>query len=315
MMVPRPEVVALSIDLPPEECLARGDRLAVHPLPGLPRVARRHRRHPPRARPLLRDARAGHRAGRDRGRRPARPHRPGDEGPRRAAAEFRRQNQHMAIVVDEYGAMEGIVTLEDLLEEIVGEIEDEFDLPGRVGRAHRRDARSASTARSRSTTSTSSSAASSPLEDYHTMAGFVFGLLGRAPEPGDEVDYDGLRFRVDRGRGLPHRAAGGRVRPAAGRRGRGETRGRGLGQGRSLEVSTTSKSEPVHAAERVQVVVRPARVGRAADVPVRAVVGDDHPVALERRRARSRACRGKPRDRVSTPSGARAGPSAAGRHR
>ena len=44
-------------------------------------------------------------------------------------ADFRREKQHLAIVIDEYGDVEGIVTLEDVLEEIVGDIEDEFDLP------------------------------------------------------------------------------------------------------------------------------------------------------------------------------------------
>ena len=101
-------------------------------------------------------------------------------------AEFRRTKQHMAIVVDEYGAMQGIVTLEDLLEEIVGEIEDEFDLPDEsVERIDETTIRIDGTF---------------PIddfneqfgvelehEDYHTIAGFVFGLLGRAAEPGDEV--------------------------------------------------------------------------------------------------------------------------------
>ena len=57
VMVPRPEVVALSVDLPPERGARGGARLAVHALPGLPRVARRDRRHPPRARPRPGDAR------------------------------------------------------------------------------------------------------------------------------------------------------------------------------------------------------------------------------------------------------------------
>jgi CBS domain containing-hemolysin-like protein len=110
-------------------------------------------------------------------------------------ADFRREKQHLAIVVDEYGAMQGIVTLEDLLEEIVGEIEDEFDLPDEsIERVDDHTIRVDGTF---------------PIddfneqfhtdleqEDYHTLAGYVFGVLGRQPSPGDEVPAAGMRFRV-----------------------------------------------------------------------------------------------------------------------
>jgi putative hemolysin len=111
-------------------------------------------------------------------------------------SEFRRTNQHLAIVIDEYGSMEGIVTLEDLLEEIVGEIEDEFDLPDETVERVDED-----TIRIDGTFPiddfNEQFQCELPDEDYHTIAGFVFGELGRTAEPGDEVSHDGLLFRVD----------------------------------------------------------------------------------------------------------------------
>ena len=110
--------------------------------------------------------------------------------------EFRRTNQHMAVVIDEYGSMEGIVTLEDLLEEIVGEIEDEFDLPDETVERVSDD-----TIRIDGTFPiddfNEQFHCGLPHEDYHTLAGFVFGELGRAAAPGDEVQHDGLRFKVE----------------------------------------------------------------------------------------------------------------------
>jgi putative hemolysin len=110
--------------------------------------------------------------------------------------EFRRTNQHMAVVIDEYGSMEGIVTLEDLLEEIVGEIEDEFDLPDETVEQVDED-----TIRVDGTFPIDDFnerfKTDLPVEDYHTIAGFVFGLLGRGAEPGDEVQWDGLTFHID----------------------------------------------------------------------------------------------------------------------
>jgi len=87
------------------------------------------------------------------------------------------------------------VTLEDLLEEIVGEIEDEYDLPDES--LQRIDD---TTVRVDGTFPIDDFNerfdVDLPQDDYHTLAGFVFGALGRAPEEGDEVVWNGLKFGV-----------------------------------------------------------------------------------------------------------------------
>ncbi len=197
VMVPRPEVVAVSVDLPPEDALAalidspytrypayRGslDQIvgvihvrdlfsAMHDR-GIAQVNLEELLRQPFFVPETKDLAA-------------------------LLADFRRTKHHMAIVVDEYGAMQGIATLEDLLEEIVGEIEDEFDLPDESVE-HVDD----STVRIDGTFPIDDFnerfGTALPDEDYHTIAGFVFGRLGRAPEEGDEVEVDGVRFHVVR---------------------------------------------------------------------------------------------------------------------
>jgi len=195
VMVPRPEVVALSIELPPEECLE-----AVMDSP--------YTRYPVYRESLdqvvgILHVRDLFSALRDRGMHEVkiedliRPVHIVPETKDLAAllAEFRRTNQHMAIVVDEYGEMEGIVTLEDLLEEIVGEIEDEFDLPDE--HVERIDEHTVLVHGTFPVDDFNDQFGTSlPIEDYHTLGGFVFGRLGRAPEVADEVEHDELRFRV-----------------------------------------------------------------------------------------------------------------------
>jgi magnesium and cobalt exporter, CNNM family len=195
VMVPRPEVVALSIDLPPEQCLE-----AVMDSP--------YTRYPVYRETLdnvvgILHVRDLFRSLRDRGMHEVsieeivRPAHIVPETKDLAAllAEFRRANQHMAIVVDEYGEMEGIVTLEDLLEEIVGEIEDEFDLPDEsVEQVDDDTIRIDGTFPIDDFNERFNSHLSD--DDYHTVAGFVFGLLGRQPEVGDDISHDGMRFDV-----------------------------------------------------------------------------------------------------------------------
>ncbi len=113
-------------------------------------------------------------------------------------AELRQHNAHMAVVIDEWGSFEGIVTIEDVLEEIVGEIRDEFDeeeplvrkLPDGSfaveGRARLRDVDDAL-----------GSCFEAEGSDFDTVGGLVLGLLGRPPEVGDEVRASDRTLRVE----------------------------------------------------------------------------------------------------------------------
>jgi CBS domain containing-hemolysin-like protein len=110
-------------------------------------------------------------------------------------ADFRRTKTHMAIVVDEYGSTSGIVTLEDLLEEIVGEINDEFDLPDRevVRLAPDRVRLEASYGIEDFNDRFDGGL---PDEDYTSIGGFLFGELGRPARPGDVITHNSFRFTV-----------------------------------------------------------------------------------------------------------------------
>ncbi|MDP8950656.1 MAG: hemolysin family protein [Actinomycetota bacterium] len=109
--------------------------------------------------------------------------------------EFQKRKLQMAIVIDEWGSVEGLVTIEDIVEELVGEIQDEFDedeaaieplgngtysIDGRipitdVNEYFKLDL---------------------PHEDFDTIGGYILGALGRPPEPGDTVEAEGVTLRV-----------------------------------------------------------------------------------------------------------------------
>ena len=111
--------------------------------------------------------------------------------------EFRRSNIQLAIVQDEYGGTAGLVTIEDLLEELVGEIKDEYDveipmvlrieegvtiLDGRMALGDVNEELNLEL----------------PTNDFDTLGGFVFGLFGRQPTVGETVNYEDWEFCVVR---------------------------------------------------------------------------------------------------------------------
>jgi putative hemolysin len=111
--------------------------------------------------------------------------------------EFQRGKKHMAVVVDEYGGTSGIVTLEDILEEIVGEIRDEYDeetplirqiskgeylVAGRTNLGDLSDLLKVTI----------------PADEVDTLGGFLYNLIGRVPEEGEEMEYESIRFKINR---------------------------------------------------------------------------------------------------------------------
>jgi len=111
--------------------------------------------------------------------------------------EFKTKRVHMAVVVDEYGGTSGLVTIEDILEEIVGDIQDEYDPEDEASiktlddRSHMFDARC--------TLDDFGEETGVVLErgDYDTLGGFITRVLGHVPATGEAFSYHGLEFEIE----------------------------------------------------------------------------------------------------------------------
>lgn len=113
-------------------------------------------------------------------------------------AEFRQKRNHMAIVVDEYGAVSGVVTIEDVLEQIVGEIDDEYDFEDDEQSMIRKSSDEGYVIKAILHIDEFNEYFKTSLthERADTMGGLISQLLGRVPEVNDELDIDGIRFEV-----------------------------------------------------------------------------------------------------------------------
>lgn len=111
--------------------------------------------------------------------------------------EFRRRRVHMAIVQDEYGGTAGLVTLEDLVEEIVGEIQDEYDAELVNPIQKLEDGSYLMDARLHLDDLNEQIETEIESEEFDTIGGFVFGLFGRPPQQGEAVEYQDWTFIVE----------------------------------------------------------------------------------------------------------------------
>ncbi len=111
-------------------------------------------------------------------------------------SEFRNTRNHMAIVVDEYGAVSGFITLEDIIEQIIGDIEDEFDIDEEAYiKAH---GESQFILKAHTPIEVFNETVNSDFsnEDYDTIGGIVMAKLGHLPKRGEHILIDGLMFTI-----------------------------------------------------------------------------------------------------------------------
>jgi CBS domain containing-hemolysin-like protein len=109
--------------------------------------------------------------------------------------DMRRERRHVALVIDEHGGTAGIVTLEDLLEELVGEIRDEYDV-SELGVERLAGGRFLVPGNLRIDEAASRLDVELPEGEYETIAGFLMARLGRIPKRRDVVEHNGWRLRV-----------------------------------------------------------------------------------------------------------------------
>lgn len=113
--------------------------------------------------------------------------------------EFRGNRNHIAIVVDEYGGVAGMVTIEDVLEQIVGEIEDEYDFDEADDSVIKdRSGRFRVKALTQIEDFNSMVGVELDDENYDTIGGFVINLFGRLPKRGEQITFENLKFTVQR---------------------------------------------------------------------------------------------------------------------
>jgi CBS domain containing-hemolysin-like protein len=116
-----------------------------------------------------------------------------------ALRQMQQSRAHLAIVIDEYGGMEGIVTLEDLLEEIVGEINDEYDEEVRLQILKEADGTYLLSGMLTVRDANRQLNLKLPEESgYITLAGFLLAQAGRLLQQGETVEYEGMQFKVER---------------------------------------------------------------------------------------------------------------------